>query len=249
MLMNIEKILNCLVPEYQIKRSEPEIVPEINLDIPRTEFDSTGFTNFFSCVTHGINVDKDESLSTIKSNLEKYEYVDTLNKKKVIMSIERNDINHTTKLFLAMHFNINIFEYHEKTKILKVYYPEEQLHTEKQCILLFCQNPNTFSVATDNVTFKYIMETLPNILTVAIGLTIDKKFSTSPFQQSYDFIIGEVKTDDDWINEDNIIRKKPNIELYVPDTFDWRTFDVKALNKSFDKKKLLLELYSLKIQK
>lgn len=246
--MNIEKILNCLVPKYQIKRNEPE-VSEINLNISKKEFDNNGFANFFSCVVHGINADYDKSLTIIKDNLVKYEYVETLNKKKIIMSIDRNNINNTTKLFLAMHFNINIFEYYEKSKILKVYYPEEQLHTKKQCILLFCNDLGIFSVATENMTYDYIMKTLPNILTVAIGLTIDKKFSTSPFQQAYSFIIGNVKTDDEWINENNIINRKPKFELFVPDTFDWRTFDVKALNKSFNQKKLLLDLYSLKMQK
>ena len=243
--MNIEKILTTLVNGYQVTREEPEKVPEINIDIPKRNFDSSGFVNFFSCIT-----DNDEELNTIKTNLEKYEYVDTLNKKKVIMSIERNEINNTTKLFLAMHFNINIYEYHEKSKILKVYYPEEYLYTSKESRLIFYDHDNSsYSVATeDNITHEYIMENLPNILTVAIGLTIDKKYSVSNVYQAYDFIIGEVKNDD-WINEENIVNRRPILELPVYDNFDWRTFDTKTFIESFDKNKLLTAINCLLLLK
>ena len=107
----------------------------------------------------------------------------------------------------------------------------------------------TFGVATeDNITHEYIMENLPNILTVAIGLTIDKKYSVSNVYQAYDFIIGEVKNDD-WINEENIVNRRPILELPVYDNFDWRTFDTKTFIESFDKNKLLSDLYSLIPQK
>lgn len=247
--MNIERILNCLVPEYEIKRPTSKTSSHININIPKSIlYEEETFESFFKYLMFIMSKDYNIELDEIKEHIAKYEYLDTLNKKKISYSIENNSLNNVVKLFLAMYYDINIFVYHENSKILKSYYAEEQMMTSKNCALFFYDNiKEQYSVMTECgfIPYTFIQENFPNVLTVAIGLTLDKVFSTTDKYSSFSFVTGEVSVNDDWINEDNIIRRKPVLELFVPRTYDWRTFDVSTL-KSFNPKKLLLELYSLK---
>lgn len=248
--MNIEKILKCLVPEYEIKRSSTKVSQNINVDIPKRECDNgETFESFFHGLMFMMNKDCDIELKAIKTHISMYEYVDTLNKKKISFSIENNSINNIVKLFLAMYYDINIFVYHENSKILKSYYGEEQLQISKMCVLFFYDNDKELFFTMDKqelIPYSFIQENFPSVLIASIGLTLDKVFSVGEKQSSFTFVTGEVLNDDNWINENNIITRKHDTQLYIPRTYDWRTFDIKAFNASFNAKKLLLELYSLK---
>ena len=248
--MNIEKILKCLVPEYEIKRPESKTASHINVDIPKIiPYEGQTFEAFFKSLMYATMWNYDTELEEIKKHIAKYEYLDTLNKKKISYSIENNSLNNIVKLFLAMYYDINIFVYHENSRILKAYYAEDQMIVTKECVLFFYDNEKEqYSVVADNgtVPYTFIQENFPNVLTVAIGLTLDKVFLTTDKYSSFSFVTGEVSADDDWINEDNIVRRTSNVKLFIPRTYDWRTFDIKTFNTSFNAKKLLLELYSLK---
>lgn len=248
--MNIEKILKCLVPEYEIKRSVSKVPQHVNVDISKKEcINGETFETFFRGLMFVMNTDYDTELEAIKAHNAKYEYVDTLNKKKISFSIENNSLNNIVKLFLAMYYDINIFVYHENSRILKAYYGEEQMQTSKMCALFFYDaEKELFSTmdVQELVPYSFIQENFPSVLIASIGLTLDKVFSVTSKRTPFSFVTGEVVNDDDWINEDNIVRRKVDPQLFIPRTYDWRTFDVGALNASFNAKKLLLELYSLK---
>ena len=261
MNINIHSILSALVPDYVIKKTEKKETITID-NIDRTEdICDSSYETVLKYILFNISEENeyDAILNDINNKLESMELNELLNKKKITMSIEQNIVNNEILLFLSGYFDINIFVFHTMSQIMRIYYLEEQLCTNKKSILLFYtqeddDNSSYYQTTLSKTLFTYdeefIQNNLSSIYTIPIGMLAKKKLLTSTIKENVEFFSDKID-DLNFITEDNILFSS-NILDGTPDlmeheVYDYKTFDVVAFNKRYNKKKMLMELYALNI--
>lgn len=263
MNINIHSILGALVSDYVIKKTEKkEIVKIDNIDRSENIFDNS-YETVLRYILFNVSSedDYDDVVKDINEKLETMELNELLNKMKITLSIEQNIVNNEVLLFLSGYFDINIYVFHTVSRIMRIYYLEEQLCTNKNSILLFYTqeddtNGSYYQTTLNKTLFTYdeefIQNNLSTIYTIPVGMLAKKRLLTSTNKENVEFFTDKVD-DLNFINEDDILFSSNELDstpdLVEHEVYDYRTFDVKAFNKRYNKKKMLMELYVLNINK
>jgi hypothetical protein len=250
--MNITKILNTLIPEYQIKVTVNKVVEQCQ-DYDVTSFDTIDdFDTVLQCIVHNLKLDFKIEKQNMIQQLRDYTFLESINIKKVIMSIESNQMNNEVKLFLSGYYQVNIYVYHTMSRIMKIFYLEDSLCVNNESILLFYKhdlNPS-YQTTKDATLFtyndNYIQNTIKNTFTIPVGLTSNKILTFCEKREHVPFITGKLDEEINFINEDNILFNNNIDKLIINEVYDYRTFDVKAFNMRYNEKEFLSNLYSLK---
>jgi hypothetical protein len=279
-MVNIYEIIQTLVPEYKLNKTplkkQSLIIKQIE-KINFTNFESIGtFANLFSCLLYQHeNVDINLSgtynildidyynmeLAKLKQFIEKYEFNPLINTKKILNLINQNIINNEIILFLVGYFNINIFIYSFETKLLKIYYLEDKLISDKESIVLVNKKdiltPNIgFQTLNEKKKLKYTDELIQNlcedIYTIAIGLKENKKLEIACENDIKDllddklFIVGIKEIE--FIIDDNIFNSI-DINNYLEDDKEANNYDplefkinLKEIYKKYYKENLMKDI-------
>lgn len=252
--MNLAKILNTLLPDYQIVTTKPIKIEQCT-NYLTTQFENENtFDIILKCIVYNLNLDFNTEKQNIISQLNKYTFNELINIKKVLLSIENNQVNNEVKIFLAGYYQINIYVYHVTSRIMKIFYLEDNLYNSRKSILLFYNHdldPNiafyqtTAEIKIFTYNDNYIQDMFKNIYTIVVGLIANKILTCSDNLDTVIFCTGEIE-EITFINEENILFNNDIPKLTIHNVYDYRTFDVKAFNKRYDKEKFMSQLYSLK---
>jgi len=250
--MNVNTIISKLAPDYVYEKKK-KVTSNKLAHITQTKFDfSIGFDSFLRCLIYGTKYQFDLEKERIIETLSNFEFNEMMNSKKTLIMINQNIVNNEVILFLSGFYEMNIFVYSTKSKIMKIYYLEDTLCVNKQSNLVFLtQNPNTleqgYQVREQSQLFNYkddyIQGLLESIYIIPIGLIENKKLITSEKLDSVDFITGKIEPIKEFITEDSIFN--PSSQITLKDDFDIDNFDIVQFTKQFNKKKFLLELHSI----
>jgi len=255
--MNLTKILNTLLPDYQIVKVEPEkkaIVPNTYVT---TDFNKENtFDVVLYCIVYQLNLDFDKEKENMLQNLRDFTFNELINIKKVLMSIENNQMNNEVKIFLSGYYQLNIYVYHTMSQIMKIFYLEDNLCTNRESILLFYNHDldptlSSYQTALDVKLFThnedYLATIVKDIYTIPVGLTANKILTYSDNQDHVTFYTGKIDANEEnFINEENILFNTNIPRLQDNNVYDYRTFDVKAFNERYNKEEFLFQLNSLK---
>ena len=288
-MLNIYEIIKTLVPEYQITKTSLKkqvlVIKQIE-KIKMTNFECLGtFKNLFSCLLYQhenlinddlsrINKSYDSlddvkyniALNNLKEFMEKYEFNSLINIKKMLNLIGQNIVNNELILFLSGYFNVNIYLYSFESKLLKIYYLEDKLNTNKESIVLVMKKdlltPNIgYQTLLEKKKFKYnddfVQNLCKDIYIIAIGLKENKKIEinaddsinyslTNPIDNKI-FIIG-LKENEKIVIDDNIFNEI-EINNYLEDDIEGNLYnplefkiDIKKIYKKYSKEKLMKEI-------
>ena len=262
MSINIHDVLSILISDYvpdvpKTKSKETGITDVTNIE--KISFDNNSFNTVLKCIVHNLSLDFDEQKEKILTIIDNSSFNELLNIKKINMSIEQDSVNNEVFLFLSGYFNINIYVYHTVSRIMRIYYLEETLCTNKDSVLLlFTQNCNEapennkdfYQTTLEPTIFThdddYIQEKISAVHIIPIGLLQKKKLHYSQNHETVPFIVTPDVPNNNFINEDNILYVDDTPMLVAHEVYDYRTFDVRAFNERYNKKKMLMEFYSLK---
>lgn len=276
-MINIYDIIQVLSPEYKVSKKSSVKQHLVIKDIEKskfTNFEPHGtFTNLFSCLlfqhesTININslgqyqtVNEDsynQELVKLKEFIETHEFNPLINTKKMLSLITQNVINNELILFLSGYFNSNIYIYSFESKLLKIYYLEEQIDPTKNSYVIV-QKKDTL---TPNIGFQTIGEKLKlnhqssiivdlckDIYTIAIGLKENKileiGLSGSSITNPAIFVIGllesfqQIQISDD-IFGDNIVELEEDEELNNYWNLDHPKINLKKINEKFSRENLM----------
>lgn len=277
-MVNIYDIIQVLAPEYKITKNISKKQHLVIKEIEKckfTNFEPHGtFRNLFSCL-----VSQHESMAKI-ADLDKYqiiqediydqevnklkEYIEThvfnplINTKKLLSLITQNTINNELILFLSGYFNSNIYIYSFESKLLKIYYLEEQIDPDKNSYVIV----NKKDLITPNIGFQtfnnkielthqspLIVDLCTDIYTIAIGLKENKTLQVGEPGLSKktpaEFNLGILeKSNVDVILDDNIFNDISTYELeddeelnsYDPLGFN---IDLNEIYKKYSKENLM----------
>ncbi len=276
-MINIYDIIQVLSPEYKVSKKSSVKQHLVIKDIEKskfTNFEPHGtFTNLFSCLlfqhesTVNINslgqyqtVNEDsynQELVKLKEFIETHEFNPLINTKKMLSLITQNVINNELILFLSGYFNSNIYIYSFESKLLKIYYLEEQIDPTKNSYVIV-QKKDTL---TPNIGFQTIGEKLKlnhqssiivdlckDIYTIAIGLKENKileiGLSGSSITNPAIFVVGllesfqQIQISDD-IFGDNIVELEEDEELNNYWNLDHPKINLKKINEKFSRENLM----------
>jgi hypothetical protein len=271
-MVNVSDIINILVPNYKIKTEKKKLIVKEIEKVSFTTFDySLTFINFLSCIIYQKSIvtciDKDNKvddvilndyINKIKDYMENNTFCPIINIKKLLNLISQNIINNELILFLSNYFNFNIYVYSFETKLLKLYYLEEKLNTNKESIIIIIKKdyitPNIgYQTLIDKKLYKYnddfIQNLINNIYIIPIGLIENKKLELTDIDNNVKLII------DNNTNKTNILLNNDitdNVDL--EDDTDYNDpllfkINIKKIIKKFSNKKLLNDINKLKIYK
>jgi len=277
-MVNIFEIIQTLVPDYKFNKKIIEkkslIIKQIE-KINFTNFEYLGtFENLFSCLLYQhenliennllgtynkLNQEKyNQELDKLKEFMEKYDFNPLINIKKMLNLILQNIVNNELILFLSGYLNTNIYIYSFETKLLKIYYLEENLDINKDSIVLVIKKdlltPNIgYQTLEERIKFKYndnfIQDLCTDIYTIPIGLKENKKLEISENMLNEKlFITGIKETSNELIINDNIFIDI-NLNNYLEDDINANSYhpldfktNLKNLYKKFSKEKLMKEI-------
>jgi hypothetical protein len=276
-MINIYDIIQVLAPEYKISKKSSVKQHLVIKDIEKskfTNFEPHGtFTNLFSCLLFQhestINMNKlgqyqtiyediyNEELGKLKEFIEKYEFNPLINTKKMLNLITQNIVNNELILFLSGYFNSNIYIYSFESKLLKIYYLEEQIDPTKNSYIIV----NKKDLLTPNIGFQTLSETTnlnhsspiivdlcKDIYTIAIGLKENKfleiGLSGSSITNPANFIIRLVEQSekvqiDDSIFVDNVIELEDDEDLNDFNILDHPKINLEEINLKFSRENLM----------
>jgi len=279
-MVNIYDIIQTLVPEYKITKKSSKRQHLVIKDIEKskfTNFEPYGtFTNLFSCLifqhesTLSANIgqyqtiDEDSynfELDKLKEYMESYEFNPLINIKKMSSLITQNIVNNELILFLSGYFSCNIYIYSFESKLLKIYYLEEQLDPSKKSIIIVNKkdsvSPNVgFQTFDEKVilthTSPLVVDLCDSIYTIGIGLKENKVLIIgSPGSSEInppEFVLGpalktDVETSVTVDIDDNIFIDTSNV---LEDDDDYNKYDLLEFNidieeiyKKYSREKLM----------
>ncbi len=276
-MINIYDIIQVLAPEYRISKKSSTKQHLVIKDIEKikfTNFEPYGtFTNLFSCLLFQhestININKlgqydiifeeiyNKELEKLKVFIETYEFNPLINSKKMLNLITQNVINNELILFLSGYFNSNIYIYSFESKLLKIYYLEEQIDPTKNSLMVVYKKdsltPNIgFQTLEEQIKLNYqspiIVDLCKDIYTIAIGLKENKileiGLSNSSITNPPNFIIGLAETSqqteiDDNIFIDTAIELEEDEELNNYNILDYPTIDIEEINLKYSRENLM----------
>jgi hypothetical protein len=277
-MINIFEIIQTLVPDYKFNKKiiekKSSIIKQIE-KIKFTNFEYLGtFENLFSCLLYQhenliennllgtynkLNQERyNQELDKLKDFMEKYDFNPLINIKKMLNLILQNIVNNELILFLSSYLNINIYIYSFETKLLKIYYLEENLDINKDSIVLVIKKdlltPNIgYQTLEERIKFKYndnfIQDLCRDIYTIPIGLKENKKLEIgNNILNEKLFITGIKETSNEFIINDNIFIDI-NLNNYLEDDINANSYhpldfniNLKNLYKKFSKEKLMIEI-------
>ena len=250
--MNVNTIIQKLVPNYVHETSEKVSKSKLS-DIVQTNFDySINFDTLLKCLLYGtkyqFNLEKERIMDTLLN----FEFNELMNSKKTLLMINQNIVNNEVILFLSGFYEMNIYLYSTKSKIMKIYYLENTLCTNKQSTLVFLTfNKETleqgYQVSEPSKRFTHndnvIQEMIQSIYTIPVGLLENKKLIYSDVLESVDFITGKIEPVKEFISEEEIF----NVEHQhvLENDFDIESFDFKQFSSQFNMKKFLVDFHSI----
>jgi len=276
-MINIYDIIQVLAPEYKISKKSSVKQHLIIKEIEKckfTNFEPHGtFTNLFSCLLFQhestININSlfqyqticqdiyDQELINLKNFIETYEFNPLINTKKMLNLITQNIVNNELILFLSGYFNSNIYIYSFESKLLKIYYLEEQIDPTKNSYVIVNKkdslSPNigfqTFAEKTKlNHTSLIITDLCKDIYTIAIGLKENKILEIGSPESSITnppiFIIGlanrsvQIQIDDSIFTE-NAIELEDDEESNNFNILDHPNINIEEINFKYSRENLM----------
>ncbi len=276
-MINIYDIIQVLAPEYKISKKSSTRQHLVIKDIEKckfTNFEPHGtFTNLFSCLLYQhestININAlsqyqtineglyDQELTKLKKFIETYEFNPLINTKKMLNLITQNTVNNELILFLSGYFNSNIYIYSFESKLLKIYYLEEQIDPTKNSYVIVNKKdsltPNVgFQTLSEKITLNHqspiIVDLCKDIYTIAIGLKENKILEIGSTQSSItnpaSFILGLVETSiqtqiDDSIFGDTTIDMEDDSELNNYNILDCPNINLEEINLKYSRENLM----------
>ena len=212
-MLSLTHIINELCPKYSIIEEKATIKEKIELNL--TNFsDSSQYDQLLHCILYSNSNCYDKNQNN-KEDIDIYkekEIIKTfaLNNnnnfnpniaiKKIISSIEQNIVNKDVLLFLSAYYNINLYVYNEKVRLMHVYYIENKLDYSKRAVLITCDN---YQSVKNKITNEDISILLPNILLIAMGLHFNKSLIIGENTELTEFVI----KDDESSNKPNFINE------------------------------------------
>ena len=170
----------------------------------------------------------------------------------MINLIGQNIINNELILFLSGYFKINIYLYNNY--LLKIYYLENKLYTEKESVIVLLKKDKYspeigYQALKNTIYYKYhddfIQDLIKNIYIVSIGLYENKKFEITSLKEESNFIL-RVIIKENIITEndltDNIFLNNFVFEDDLENIFNNFKINMKKLLKKYDKIKLMKEI-------
>lgn len=167
-----------------IQKLDSKIYKEYGFSVTNFSYNDT-LNNLFFCLLYNTVIDgynddliigidefdrkiinyNDKRIVKIRDELSKYLNDDKYNfpfsKKKLVQLISLNQYNHELLLVLADKYNINIFIFYKDINIIKSYYSEPKLNTNKNNIFLQYTNDTITSSKTLQImyinTIKYLL--------------------------------------------------------------------------------------------
>lgn len=259
--MNISHILEILVPEYK-QQTTPVInkKKDDSLDnIVLTKYDyDVSFDTFLKCILYSTKYNVEIEKERIIDTLMNYEFNSNINSKKVLLLINQNIVSNEVILFLSGFYEMNIYIYTTRSKIMRIYYIEDTLHKNKKSVLVFnCYDKpnNTYGYQTkqDGQLFTYndcyIDNLIKSIYTIPIGLYENKILTLSDDLHEVDFIVGKIEHEENYVNENIIFNENSQIILeddFDIDDFDIDDFDVDEFIKLYDTNVFMNDLHKIK---
>lgn len=272
-MINIYDIIQTLVPDYKISTNKTinnHKFKKIDT-IKCTNFISNQtFSSFFSCllyskidkniILNSLDNDKiddeilEQEIEKLKIYMEKYEFNELINVRKMMNMISKNMINNELILFLSGYFGLNIYLYSYDSKLLKIYYLEDKLYIEKESVIITMKKDRFspeigYQTLIDKQYYKYsdefIQDLISDIYVISIGLQENKKLELSNISLDSNFIKGEVKQENN-IEEndltDDIFRNQHELEDDTDNIFNNFKINIKKLLKMYDKNRMMIEI-------
>jgi len=214
--MNIRTILSVLVPSYTF---DDKIANKQVNSQPTKDYKNT-LDDLLFCINDQVN--QQYSKYDILKEIEVFEFVQGINKIKLINSFNNNIVNNDVILFLSDWYRINIYLYNDNTRVMKVYYPEQNLCTIKNSILVIYQGESSeykmFKTLLEPKVFRfndnYIQQLYPNVCLIPIGIQLNKILSLSSNLESETMLTASyqtnISTQNDFITQENIIDPIPS---------------------------------------
>ena len=263
-MVNIYDIIQILAPEYKITKKSSKRQHLVIKEIEKckfTNFEPHGtFTNLFSCLLFQhesiikiADLDKyqiiDEieyeiEVNKLKEYIESHQFNPLINTKKLLSLISQNIVNNELILFLSGYFNSNIYIYSFESKLLKIYYLEEQIDPDKKSFVIVYKKDLT----TPNIGFQtfeekvklihkssLIIDLCIDIYTIAIGLKENKTLqigdSGSSLLKPAEFNLGILEKTSDLSEElnQNIIKSIIDDNIFIDNQINME--DDNELNK------------------
>lgn len=279
-MINIYDIIQVLAPECKISKKSATKQHLVIKDIEKckfTNFEPHGtFTNLFSCLLFQhestINTSSlaqyqtinegsyEQELSKLKVFIEAHEFNPLINTKKMLNLITQNTVNNELILLLSGYFNSNIYVYSFESKLLKIYYLEEQIDPTKNSYLIVNKKdsltPNIgFQTLDEKIQLNHqspiIVDLCKDIYTIAIGLKENKileiGIAGSSLTNPANFIVGLVAETigqvqpqiDDSIFADNTIELEDDPELNNYNILDYPNINMEEINLKYSRENLM----------
>jgi hypothetical protein len=212
-MMSLSHIVKTLCPEHSFTEEKPQIKEKININCTNYN-DSTPFLQVLHCLS---------SIDGQYEIIKNFALTNTFNPniaiKKIVQSIEQHLVNKDILLFLSAYYNINLYVFNEQSKLLHVYYIEDNLDFSKNAKLLIFREDKYQSIITDEVLTNEIIPTiLPNVLHIGMGLYFNKVINIGQNLEITPFVITPV-VETSFINEFTLF-DDTNLETINIDFFD-----------------------------
>jgi hypothetical protein len=198
-MISLYNVVKTICPEYELTHEKVEIKKKI-VKLENTNFEcQTSYEQLLQCVLHNLYdcYDVQEHIDTIYEFINNTTFIESFNIKKILLSMQQGIVNNDVILFLSAYYEMNIYVYHEESKLIKVYYIENNLSFTKQCCLLTftqdIQQKAIYQTTIESISNEDVDNLLPDMLKISIGLTLNKILVVGENAEEVKYIVDDVK--------------------------------------------------------
>jgi hypothetical protein len=245
-LVDILNIISFDLKSNTCKKIDPEHFTNFETE--------NNFTSLFKILLYILKnnseFEQENELDILKKTIQDNTFNSLLNIKKIYNMICIDLVNNEVILFLCGYFNINILIYCFQTKILRLFYLENELNLNKGIILIGLKK----DIQTDKIGYQTVIEKnifnfndniiqnlVNNNYMIPIGIIENKKFKISLLEENFEFLIQNNKINELVLNDDIFIN---TIELQDDEIYN--KINIKKINKKFSKKRMIQDFLNIR---